>query len=82
MFFQLSTSNAKYSVRNKSFEGTFSFSNCHIIGLDNGSLVLIVSAKTIVDDAKLFFPSLFILLDVSSVRSSQLLIQCMSIVLR
>jgi hypothetical protein len=30
------------SVRKKSFGGTFSFSNCHIIGLDNGSLVLIV----------------------------------------
>jgi hypothetical protein len=26
----------------KGFGGTFSFSNCHIIELDNGSLVLIV----------------------------------------
>jgi hypothetical protein len=26
----------------KSFGGTFTFSNCHIIGLDTGSLVLIV----------------------------------------
>jgi hypothetical protein len=34
--------NSKYSVRRKSFGGTFSFSNCHIIGLDTGSLVLIV----------------------------------------
>jgi hypothetical protein len=30
------------SVRKISFGGTFSFSNCHIIGLGNGSLVLIV----------------------------------------
>jgi hypothetical protein len=34
--------NCQNSVRKKSFGGTFSFSNCHIIGLDNGSLVLIV----------------------------------------
>jgi hypothetical protein len=34
--------NSQNSVRKKSFGGTFSFSNCHIIGLDNGSLVLIV----------------------------------------
>jgi hypothetical protein len=27
-------------VRKKSFGGTFSFSNCHIIGLDNGSLIV------------------------------------------
>jgi hypothetical protein len=32
------TSNSQNSVRKKSFGGTFSFSNCHIIGLDNGSL--------------------------------------------
>jgi hypothetical protein len=30
-----------------SFGGTFSFSNCHIIGLDTGSLVLIVFGFTI-----------------------------------
>jgi hypothetical protein len=30
------------SVRKKSFGRTFSFSNCHILGLDTGSLVLIV----------------------------------------
>jgi hypothetical protein len=30
------------SVKEKSFGGTFSFSNCHIIGLDKGSLVLII----------------------------------------
>jgi hypothetical protein len=29
-------------VRSKSFGGTISFSNCHIIRLDTGSLVLIV----------------------------------------
>jgi hypothetical protein len=34
--------NSQNSVRKKSFGGTFSFSNCHIIGLDTGSLVLIV----------------------------------------
>jgi hypothetical protein len=42
--------NSQNSVRKKSFGGTFSFSNCHIIdslGLDNGSLVLIVFGKTI-----------------------------------
>jgi hypothetical protein len=33
---------SQHSARKKSFGGTFSFSNCHIIGLDNGSLVLIV----------------------------------------
>jgi hypothetical protein len=34
--------NSQNSVRKKSFGGTFSFSNCQIIGLDTGSLVLIV----------------------------------------
>jgi hypothetical protein len=34
--------NSQNSVRKKSFGGTFSFSNCHIIGLDTGSLALIV----------------------------------------
>jgi hypothetical protein len=34
--------NSQNSVRKKSFEGTFTFSNCHIIGSDTGSLVLIV----------------------------------------
>jgi hypothetical protein len=33
--------NSQNSVRTKSFGGTFSFSNCRIIGLDTGSLVLI-----------------------------------------
>jgi hypothetical protein len=39
--------NSQNSVRKKSFGGTFSFSNCHIriIGLDIGSLVLIVFAN-------------------------------------
>jgi hypothetical protein len=35
-------------VRKKSYRGTFSFSNCHIIGLDTGSLVLNVYAQTII----------------------------------
>jgi hypothetical protein len=34
--------NSQNSVRKLFFGGTFSFSNCHIKGLDNGSLVLIV----------------------------------------
>jgi hypothetical protein len=34
--------NSQNNVRNKSFVGTFSFSNCHIIGLDTDSLMLIV----------------------------------------
>jgi hypothetical protein len=34
--------NSQNSVRKKSFGGTFTFSNCHIIGSDTGSLVLIV----------------------------------------
>jgi hypothetical protein len=34
--------NSQNSARKKSFGGTVSFSNCHIIGLDDGSLVLIV----------------------------------------
>jgi hypothetical protein len=37
------------SVRKKSFERTFTFSNCHIIGLDPSSLVLIVFGGIIVD---------------------------------
>jgi hypothetical protein len=58
MFFQLSTSfhystakhNSLFSYNNKtsgkkSSGETFSFSNCHIIGLDTGSLVLIVFDK-------------------------------------
>jgi hypothetical protein len=31
------------SVRKKSFGGTFCFSNCHLIGLDKGGLVFLVS---------------------------------------
>jgi hypothetical protein len=34
--------NSQNSVRKKSFGGTFSFSNCHIIELDTGSLVFLV----------------------------------------
>jgi hypothetical protein len=34
--------NSQNSVRKKKFGGTFTVSNCHIIGLDTGSLVLIV----------------------------------------
>jgi hypothetical protein len=43
------------SVRKKrSFGGTFSFSNCHIKGLDNDSLVLIVfGTQVMLNKAKL-----------------------------
>jgi hypothetical protein len=36
--------NSQNRVRKKSFVGTFCFSNCHIIGLDTGGLVFLVSA--------------------------------------
>jgi hypothetical protein len=36
------------SVRKKSFGGTFTFSKCHIIGLDTGSLVLIAFVDDII----------------------------------
>jgi hypothetical protein len=36
--------NSQNSVRKKSFGGTFTFSNCHIIGLDTVGLVFLVSA--------------------------------------
>jgi hypothetical protein len=35
--------NSQNRVRKKSFGGTFCFSNCHIIRLDTGGLVFIVS---------------------------------------
>jgi hypothetical protein len=35
--------NSHNSVRKKSFGGTFTFSNCHIIGLDTVGLVFLVS---------------------------------------
>jgi hypothetical protein len=35
--------NSQNGVRKKSFGGTFCFSNCHIIGLDTGGLVFLVS---------------------------------------
>jgi hypothetical protein len=40
--------NSPKSVRKKSFGGTFCFSNCHIIRLDTGGLVFLVSATDIV----------------------------------
>jgi hypothetical protein len=39
---KINIANSQNSVRKKSFGGTFYFSNCYIIGLDTGSLVLIV----------------------------------------
>jgi hypothetical protein len=38
--------NSQNRVRKKSFGGTFCFSNCHIIGLDTGGLVFLVSGVT------------------------------------
>jgi hypothetical protein len=40
--------NSQNSVRKKSFGGTFTFSNCHIIGLDTVCLVFLVSGHGIV----------------------------------
>jgi hypothetical protein len=40
--------NSPIGVRKKSFGGTFCFSNCHIIRLDTGGLVFLVSGSTIV----------------------------------
>jgi hypothetical protein len=37
--------NSQNRVRKKSFGGTFCFSNCHIIRLDTGGLVFLVSAQ-------------------------------------
>jgi hypothetical protein len=39
--------NSLNRVRKKSFEGTFFFSNCHIIGLDTGGLVFFVSGSAL-----------------------------------
>jgi hypothetical protein len=38
--------NFRNRVRKKSFGGTFCFSNCHIIGIDTGGLVFLVSGHT------------------------------------
>jgi hypothetical protein len=48
-------SNSQNSVRKKSFGGTFSFSNCHIKGLDIGSLVLIVFGMNYVSQTETVF---------------------------
>jgi hypothetical protein len=39
--------NSHNRVRKKSFGGTFGFSNCHIIRLDTGGLVFLVSGHTL-----------------------------------
>jgi hypothetical protein len=41
--------NSRNRDRKKSFGGTFCFSNCHIIWLDTGGLVFLVSAPEHVD---------------------------------
>jgi hypothetical protein len=46
----------------KSFGGTFSFSNCHIIELDTGSLVLIFFDMTIARSSLLLLLLLLLLL--------------------
>jgi hypothetical protein len=38
--------NSQNRVRKKSFGGTFCLSNCHIIRLDTGGLVFLVSGQT------------------------------------
>jgi lipocalin len=38
--------NSRNRVRKKSFGGTFCFSNCHIIALDTGGLVFLVSVPS------------------------------------
>jgi hypothetical protein len=43
--------NSQNSVRKKSFGGTFCFSNCHIIELDTGGLVFLVSVPIYSDVA-------------------------------
>jgi hypothetical protein len=48
--------NSKNSVRKKSFGGTFTFSNCHIIGSDTGSLVFIVFDSGLDEDG-IYVPS-------------------------
>jgi hypothetical protein len=40
--------NSRNRGRKKSFGGTFCFANCHIIGLDTGGLVFLVSGMYIV----------------------------------
>jgi hypothetical protein len=40
--------NSQNRVRKKSFGGTFCFSNCHIIRLDTGGLVFLVSEPAVV----------------------------------
>jgi hypothetical protein len=41
--------NSQNRVRKKSVGGTFCFSNCHIIRLDTGGLVFLVSAPEHID---------------------------------
>jgi hypothetical protein len=45
--------NSQNSVRKKSFGGTFTFSNCHIIGLDTVGLVFLVSGCILDPDLKI-----------------------------
>jgi hypothetical protein len=45
-------SNSRNRVTKKSFGGTFCFSNCHIIGLDTGGLVFLVSGHKLVSSTK------------------------------
>jgi hypothetical protein len=44
------TTKSQNSVRKKCFGGTFSFSNCHIIRLDTGGLVFLVSDVNILSN--------------------------------
>jgi hypothetical protein len=46
--------NSQNRVRKKSFGGTFCFSNCHIIRLDTGGLVFLVSGPNRIPNG--FYP--------------------------
>jgi hypothetical protein len=47
--------NSQNRVRKKSFGGTFCFSNCHIIRLDTGGLVFLVSGINIEINIEIVF---------------------------
>jgi hypothetical protein len=46
--------NSQNRVRKKSFGGTFCFSNCHIIRLDTGGLVFLVSDHALLKKKSFF----------------------------
>jgi ABC-type transporter Mla MlaB component len=48
--------NSQNRVRKKCFGGAFCFSNCHIIRLDTGGLVFLVSVMTHITHAAVSLP--------------------------